>query len=93
MSPPFDSFTIEVDGKMLMAVKGQTIAEVLLSNGIRFFRKTRGNAPRGVYCGMGVCFECRMIVDGKPNVRTCMALATPGCRAVTQYDDKLGDTE
>jgi hypothetical protein len=86
-----DTFSIEVDGKTLPAVKGQTIAEVLLTNGLRFFRRTRTNAPRGIFCGMGACFECRMIVDGRPNVRTCMSLATPGCRVMTQDDGKLCD--
>ena len=90
---PSDTFFIEVDGKKLPAVHGQTIAEVLLLNGIRLFRKTRKDSPRGVFCGMGACFECRMIVDGKPNVRTCTAPAMPDCRVMTQDDGKLGDTE
>jgi len=85
------TFAIEVDGKPLPARAGQTIAEVLLANGIRRFRSTRANAPRGVFCGMGACFECRVIVDGTPNVRACMSLATPGCRVTTQADGTLGD--
>ena len=86
-----DTFFIEVDGKALPARKGQTIAEVLLANDIRIFRRTRTNSPRGIFCGMGACFECRMIVDGKPNVRACMSLATPDCRVMAQDDGMLGN--
>jgi len=80
---------IEVNGRKLRAQKGQTIAEALLANGFKLFRKTRNDAPRGFYCGMGVCYECRMIVNGMPNVRTCMTLATPGCKVTTQDETMM----
>jgi predicted molibdopterin-dependent oxidoreductase YjgC len=84
-----DKFEIEVDGKIISARSGQTIAEALLANGLRVFRMTRKQYPRGVYCGMGICYECRMIVNGIANVRTCMTLATPGCRIATQDDSRI----
>ena len=84
-----DKFEIEVDGKTLSASGGQTIAEALLANGLRGFRMTRKQSPRGVYCGMGICYECRMIVNGVPNVRTCVTPATPGCRIATQDDSRI----
>ena len=84
-----EKFEIEVDGKTILACSGQTIAEALLANGVRTLRMTQNHASRGVYCGMGICYECRMIVNGIPNVRTCMTLATPGCRITTQDDSKI----
>ena len=84
-----EKFEIEVDGKIIFAYSGQTIAEALLANDVRVLRTTRKQAPRGVYCGMGICYECRMIVNGIPNVRTCMTLATPGCRITTQDDSRI----
>ena len=84
-----EKFEIEVDGKTILACSGQTIAEVLLVNGLRSLRMTRKQSPRGVYCGMGICYECRMIVNGIPNVRTCMTLATPGCKIATQDDSRI----
>ena len=84
-----EKFEIEVDGKTILAYSGQTIAEALLANGLRDLRMTRKQSPRGVYCGMGICYECRMIVNGIPNVRTCMTLATPGCRIATQDDSRI----
>jgi aerobic-type carbon monoxide dehydrogenase small subunit (CoxS/CutS family) len=84
-----EKFEIEVDGKTILSCSGQTIAEALLANGVRTLRMTQKQASRGVYCGMGICYECRMIVNGIPNVRTCMTLATPGSRITTQDDSRI----
>ena len=79
-------FEIEVDGERILAYEGETIAAALLAAGKRICRKTtKRKEPRGVYCGMGVCFECIMIVDGKPNTRVCQTLAAPNCKVQTQY--------
>lgn len=75
-----------LDGRELQAREGQTIAEALLSSGVRTMRLTRKNEPRSAFCDMGICFECRMIVNGIPNVRTCVTQVTNGCRVETQND-------
>ena len=85
-------FEIEVDGQKLSAYEGETIAAVVLAAGIRVSRLTpKKLEPRGVYCGIGICHECVMIVDGVPNIRTCQTLATPGCKVATQKG--LGEIE
>lgn len=81
-----ECFEIEVDGERIPAYEGETIAAVLLAAGKRVCRNTKNEKPRGVYCGIGVCFECRMIVDGKPNTRVCQTLATLGCKVQTQFN-------
>jgi predicted molibdopterin-dependent oxidoreductase YjgC len=81
-----EPFTICHDGKPLPARSGQSIAEALLENGVVTFRKTVNGEPRGPFCNMGVCFECRMVIDGRPNTRACMTPAAPGCRVRTQND-------
>jgi len=73
------TFDIEVNGQRIPAREGQTIAAALMAAGIRVFRRTPGGAPRGLFCGMGVCFDCLVTVDGVPNQRACMTLARPGC--------------
>ena len=88
-----NKFQIQLDGVHLPAVQGQTIAEVLLANQELIFRKTPKNIPRGPFCGMGVCYECRMNVDGVPNVRTCTTEATPGCSVETQKDAQIRSPE
>jgi len=84
-------FEIEADGNRILAHEGETIAAALLAAGKRICRNTtKKKEPRGVYCGIGICFECRMIVDGKPNTRVCQTLATPNCKVQTQYIDLQG---
>ena len=85
-------FEIEVDGEKLTAYEGETIAAVLLAAGKRTFRTTPvRNQPRGVYCGIGLCYECMMTIDGVPNTRACQTPASPGCRVETQ--EGLGELE
>jgi predicted molibdopterin-dependent oxidoreductase YjgC len=78
-------FEIEVDGRKVLAYEGETIAAVLLAAGIRVSRLTpKKHEPRGVYCGIGICHECVMVVNGVPDIRICQTLATPGCKVATQ---------
>jgi aerobic-type carbon monoxide dehydrogenase small subunit (CoxS/CutS family) len=78
-------FEIEVDGEKIVAYEGETIAAAILAAGRRTLRYTpQKGHPRGVYCGIGLCHDCIMTVDGVPNIRTCQTLATPGCRVETQ---------
>jgi sarcosine oxidase subunit alpha len=76
---------IEVNGKKILAYPGETVATALIAAGLRTFRRTADkNEPRGLFCGIGLCFECRMVINGVPNTRACQTLATPGCRVETQ---------
>jgi len=82
-------FEIEVDGEKIVAYEGETIGAALLAAGRRTLRFTNKlEQPRGLYCGIGLCQECRMTVDGIPNTQACQTLATPGCRIETQKSFK-----
>ncbi len=73
-----DPISIVVDGVRIEAHAGQTIAAALLANGRRIFRHTRNEGkPRGVYCGMGVCFDCIVRVNGQTE-RACMKKVESG---------------
>lgn len=79
------SLEIELDGEKLLAYEGETIASALFAAGKRTFCKTNINKePRGLYCGIGVCMGCRMIVNGQPNTLVCQTLVSPNCRVQTQ---------
>ena len=71
-------FIIYINGKSAVAYPGETIATVLMANGIRAFRHTliKGE-PRGLYCGMGICYECMVTFNHRPNIRACQTLAQP----------------
>ena len=70
--------TIAVDGRHVTAYLGESVAAALLAEGIGATRRTPGGAPRGVFCGMGVCFDCLAVVDGVPNTRACMTWVRDG---------------
>ncbi len=76
--PDSATLTIIVDGEPVPAYPGETVATVLLAAGRRTFRHTDHGAPRGLFCGMGVCFDCLVTVDGQPDVRACMTIVRPG---------------
>jgi aerobic-type carbon monoxide dehydrogenase small subunit (CoxS/CutS family) len=77
-------FTFFVDGDPVQALAGETIATALLAAGRRTLRHTgtRGE-PRGLYCVMGVCWECAVVIDGR-TVRSCMTPAAPGLAVDTR---------
>jgi predicted molibdopterin-dependent oxidoreductase YjgC len=77
---PGASFTIDVDGEPVSACDGQTVAAALLASGRQVFRHTATGAPRGVFCGMGVCFDCLVTVDDQADRRACITPARPGMR-------------
>lgn len=61
------------DGKSIEGFEGEPIAAALRANGVLIHRyTTRRNEPRGVFCAIGRCTDCIMVVDGVPNVRTCV---------------------
>ena len=70
--------TLTLDGAPVTAYEGETVATVLLAEGRIATRTTPGGEPRGVFCGMGVCFDCLVVVDGIPNTRACMTKAREG---------------
>jgi D-hydroxyproline dehydrogenase subunit gamma len=72
------SVTILLDGEPVEAFEGETVAAVLLARGRIESRRTVAGEPRGIFCGMGVCFDCLMVVDGVPNTRACMTWVREG---------------
>ena len=79
--------TISVDGSTLEGAEGQTIAGVLLGSGRLGWRTTSvGGRPRGVFCGIGVCFDCIAEVNGERDVRLCQRRAEDGDVVHSQQD-------
>jgi D-hydroxyproline dehydrogenase subunit alpha len=57
---------------------GESIGAALAASGVLELRRTRNGTPRGLYCGMGSCFDCIVTVDGRTGVRACMEKVKPG---------------
>jgi D-hydroxyproline dehydrogenase subunit gamma len=74
---------ITVNGTPREAPLGATVAAVLLQAGALSRNSVRGE-PRQPLCGMGICYECRVQIDGEPHLRSCQILCRPGMRVTTQ---------
>jgi hypothetical protein len=72
------AMTIVFAGRPIAALSGDSIADCLVRAGVLATRSTSSGAPRGVFCGIGVCHDCLVTVDGARNVRACMTPAAPG---------------
>lgn len=67
-----DSIEISFEGTPIAARAGESVAAALAAHGILSLRTTRDGAERGLFCGMGVCQDCLVEIDGKPEQRACM---------------------
>ncbi|HEU5157937.1 MAG TPA: (2Fe-2S)-binding protein [Streptosporangiaceae bacterium] len=72
-------FEITFDGRPIPVAAGQTVGAALIAAGIRSWRRTRvADRPRGLFCGIGVCFDCLVTVNDRPGLRACLVEARPG---------------
>src|SRR5262250_2274635 len=73
-----ERIAIDFEGESVEGRRGETLGAALAAAGIRYLRSTQSGQPRGIFCGMGVCQECLVEIDGRPNQRACMTkLAGP----------------
>ena len=74
------------DGKVLQGIEGEPISAALHAAGVMVHRYTKKrHEPRGIFCAIGRCTDCVMVVDGKPNIRTCITPLKDGMVVNTQY--------
>jgi D-hydroxyproline dehydrogenase subunit gamma len=74
---PAESVRFTYEGETVEATAGTSVASALLEAGFLSCREAP-DGPRGVFCGMGVCFDCLVVVDGVPNTRACMTWVRDG---------------
>ncbi len=68
-----DAVAFTFDGRPMTAEVGQTVGAALLAAGVRSWRRTRsGGRPRGLFCGIGACFDCLVDVNGDRALRACL---------------------
>jgi len=71
--------TFSFAGTQIVAQPGQSVGAALLAAGHRSWRTTRVDGrPRGIFCGIGVCFDCLVVVNGRPNQRACLVEVRDG---------------
>lgn len=74
---------ITVNGRPVVVAEGTTVAAAVLVSGASAFRVSVTGEPRAALCGMGICYECRVTVDGEAHARSCQLLCRPGMQVVT----------
>ncbi len=79
-----DLIEIKIDGTSTRVGAGTSVASAILNSGRAALRHSVMGEPRGALCGMGVCFECRVTVNGVPYVRSCITLCEPGMEIYTK---------
>jgi aerobic-type carbon monoxide dehydrogenase small subunit (CoxS/CutS family) len=73
--------TFTFNGRDVSCESGQSIAAALIADGNRELRSTRfGDKPRSIFCGIGVCFDCVVVIDGVANQRSCVIAAKQGMK-------------
>jgi predicted molibdopterin-dependent oxidoreductase YjgC len=73
-----EEIRIEVNGRKLRVAAGTSVAATLFQAGEFRFRGSVAGEPRAALCGMGICFECRVTIDGRPHSRSCQIAARDG---------------
>ena len=81
---------VTFNGQVVKALEGETVAASLTAAGKLSLRQTKAGSRRGIFCGMGVCNECLVAINGQQNIRACMTTVKPGMRIEEQtYPGKL----
>ena len=75
--------TVTVNGAPVVVPTGVTVAVAMIMAGQACRISVSGEA-RGPFCGMGICFDCRVVIDGNPHVRSCQVLCEPGMAVATE---------
>lgn len=71
------SITLSVNGASVTVPDGATVAVAMTIAG-QACRTSVAGEPRGPLCGMGICFECRVVINGKPHCRSCQIVCETG---------------
>ncbi len=77
------SLIIKVNGQSVEVAAGTVLAKALADLGIRRFRSSVSGQPRAPLCGMGVCYECRVTINGRPHCKSCHTLCEHGMEVQT----------
>jgi len=78
-----DTITLSVNGAPISVPAGTMVSTAIASAGIARYRRSVTGEPRGPLCGMGICFECRVTIDGRPHCRSCQIVCQPAMEVRT----------
>ncbi len=74
---------LTVNGSPVSVKEGTSVAAAILMSGVAAFRTSVTGQPRGPVCGMGICYECRVTIDGETHMRSCQIICRAGMQVTT----------
>ena len=87
--PAGRAISFQFNHQPIEALQGETVAAALSAAGVTTFRHTPTGAPRGLFCGMGACFDCVVSIDGRIGQRACVTQAAAGMQVTSDYPAAL----
>ena len=78
-----DAVTLTVNGRIVTVPPGTMVSAAISRAGFGMFRRSVAGEPRAPLCGMGICFECRVNIDGRAHCRSCQVVCRPGMEVRT----------
>ena len=79
-----ETVTLAVNGIAVEMPAGSMVSAAILKTGVHAFRRSVTGEPRGPLCGMGICFECRVTIDGEQHCRSCQTVCRNGMDVRTE---------
>ncbi len=73
-----ETVTVMVNGVSVTMPAGSMLSAAILKAGVTTFHRSVSGEPRGPLCGMGICFECRVTIDGEEHSRSCQTVCKDG---------------
>ena len=78
-----DAVTLRVNGVTIAVPPGAMVSAAVAMAGVCGYRRSVSGEPRGPLCGMGICFECRVTIDGRAHCRSCQVVCQNGMEVRT----------
>ena len=78
-----EQITLRINGRTVSVPAGSMVATAVITSGIAGFRRSVSGELRGPLCGMGICFECRVKIDGRAHLRSCQVPCLEGMDVLT----------
>jgi predicted molibdopterin-dependent oxidoreductase YjgC len=73
-----ETVSLFVNGVAVTMPEGSMVSAAIMTTGVTLFRRSVTGEPRGPLCGMGICFECRVTIDGEAHCRSCQTVCRDG---------------
>jgi predicted molibdopterin-dependent oxidoreductase YjgC len=82
MPDTVNHIALTINGRDIVVAEGTSVAAAIAMAGSAVTRRSVGGAARAPLCGMGVCQECRVTIDGSRHQLSCQTPCADGMHVV-----------